>query len=34
MYSAVGIAFIALTVSIAGLAFLLEKKLNQGRARV
>ena len=34
MYSAVGIAFIALTVSVAGLAFLLEKKLNQGRARV
>lgn len=34
MYSAVGVAFIALTVSIAGLAFLLERRLNRGRARV
>ncbi|MFM2127403.1 MAG: hypothetical protein RL287_881 [Actinomycetota bacterium] len=33
MYSAVGIAFIALTISIAGLAFLLEVRLNKGRTR-
>jgi len=33
MYSAVGVAFIALTVSIAGLAYLLEKRLNRGRSR-
>lgn len=33
MYSAVGVAFIALTISIAGLAFLLESKLNRGRTR-
>ena len=33
MYSAVGIAFIALTISIAGLAFLLEARLNKGRTR-
>jgi His/Glu/Gln/Arg/opine family amino acid ABC transporter permease subunit len=33
MYSAVGIAFIALTISIAGLAFLLEVRLNNGRTR-
>ncbi len=33
MYSAVGIAFISLTISIAGMAFLLEKKLNRGRVR-
>jgi His/Glu/Gln/Arg/opine family amino acid ABC transporter permease subunit len=34
MYSAVGVAFIALTVSIAGLAYLLERRLNRGRSRV
>jgi His/Glu/Gln/Arg/opine family amino acid ABC transporter permease subunit len=33
MYSAVGIAFIAMTISIAGLAFLLEARLNKGRTR-
>lgn len=33
MYSAVGVAFIALTVSIAGLAYLLEMRLNRGRSR-
>ena len=33
MYSAVGVAFIALTVSIAGLAYLLEVRLNRGRSR-
>jgi His/Glu/Gln/Arg/opine family amino acid ABC transporter permease subunit len=33
MYSAVGIAFIAMTISIAGLAFLLESRLNRGRSR-
>jgi His/Glu/Gln/Arg/opine family amino acid ABC transporter permease subunit len=33
MYSAVGVAFIALTISIAGLAFLLESRLNRGRTR-
>lgn len=33
MYTAVGVTFISLTLSVAGLAFLLEKRLNRGRAR-
>lgn len=34
MYSAVGIAFISLTLSIAGLAYLLERRLNRSSANV
>ncbi len=33
MYTAVGVTFISLTLSVAGLAFLLEKRLNKGRTR-
>ena len=33
MYTAVGVTFISLTLSVASLAFLLEKRLNRGRAR-
>jgi ABC-type amino acid transport system permease subunit len=33
MYTAVGVTFISLTLSVAGLAFLLEKRLNRGRTR-
>ncbi|MDA2984505.1 MAG: amino acid ABC transporter permease, partial [Actinomycetota bacterium] len=34
MYSAVGIAFISLTLSVAGLAYLLERRLNRSSANV
>lgn len=33
MYSAVGITFISLTLSVAGLAFILERRLSRGRTR-